>query len=266
MPSSSSARRKATAALVALTAIATGACRVDVAVGLDSDPDGTGTVRATATLDAEAVQELVGRAAGDPNESDPATRIKVDDLREAGWTVDVQDPAETDDGRLVIVATHDYDDEDEARRLLVDLGPFSDVAVTQQKSFAKTTTTFDATVDLTSGLTAFTDADLRQALEATDDAPLGVTQQQLEARLGRPLAEMFGLEVEGTLPGTTTGTPSGTVTLGQRLVLDAQAERWNVANLAALAVAATSGLALAAALLVRRRRPSPDPDHTPGRA
>ena len=258
MPSSSSARRKAaTAALVVLTAATAGACRVDVAVGLDSDPDGTGTVTATATLDAEAVAELVGQAAGDPDEADPATRIKVDDLRDAGWTVDVQDPTETADGRLVVTATHDYDDEDEARRLLTDLGPFRDVTLEQTKTFAKTTTTFDATVDLTTGLAAFTDADLRQALEATDEAPLGVTQQQLEARLGRPLADLFALEVEGTLPGATTGTTSGTVTLGQRLVLDAEAERWNVANLASLAVAVTSGLALAATLALRRRQRQP---------
>jgi hypothetical protein len=272
--SSSSGRRKprhpaaaaAAVALAVLTAATTGACRVDVRVGIDSDPDGGGTVRAEASLDPDAVEELVGRAAGDPDEVDPATRIKVDDLREAGWTI--QGPTPTDGGGLAVVATHDFADEAEARRLVDEIGgapdgPFADVALTQERGFFKTRTTFAATVDLERGLGAFTDQELREALEATPDAPLGITQQQLEQRLGEAIDRMFGLQVAVRLPGdlTTTNAPGANAVwqpkLGERIELEAEAERWNVRNLVALAVAAASALALATVLLTRRRTHAP---------
>lgn len=266
LPSSSSARprrRRLALALVATTvALATSACRVDVRVGLDADADGGGRVRASAVLDGDAVERLVGEAAGDPGTSDPATRIKVDDLREAGWTV--TGPTPTAGGGLHVVVSHDYDDADEARRLLAELagdpGPLRDVVVRQDRGFFKTTTEFEATLDLAAGLGAFTDPQLREALESTPEAPLGITTEQLERQLGGALERMLGLEVAVRLPGaltsnapmSTTDGARWTPRLGEEVALEARSERWNIANIAALALATAAGLALAT-LLGRRR-------------
>ena len=256
-------------ALAAAAVALTGACRVDVSVGIDAEADGTGRVRAAALLDDEAVDRLVGEAAGDPATSDPATRIKVDDLRSAGWTV--TGPRPTDDGGLEVVATHPFDDVAEARRLLSEIagdpGPFRDVTLRQDRGFFKTTTAFEGTVDLAAGLGSFTDPELREALEATDEAPLGVTQAQLEQRLGEAIERMFGLQVAVRLPGRVasnapTETGNGAVwapSLGEEVVLEASSERWNVANVVAALVAILGGLALAVVLWRNRRRPQPEP-------
>jgi len=238
-------------------------------VGVDADADGTGRVRAAAVLDADAVDELVGEAAGDPAESDPATRIKVDDLRAAGWTVTGPEP--TDDGGLEVVATHRFGDAAEARRLVAEVagdpGPFRDVSLRQTRSFFKTRTDFAGTVDLDAGLGAFTDPDLRTALEATDEAPLGVTTAQLEAKLGEAIDRMFGLQVAVRLPGRVTSnapteTDNGAVwapSLGEEVVLEASSERWNVANIVALVAGLLSAAGLVAVLAGRTRRRAPDP-------
>ena len=255
-----------TAVAAVLVALGSSACRVDVSVGLDSGADGTGRVRARATLDAEAVTELVGQAAGSPETVDPATRIKLDDLREAGWTID--GPSPTDGGGLEVVATHDYDDPQEARRLLAEVGgteatsPFKAIDLRQERGFFRTTTRFRGTVDLDAGLGSFTDPELRRALEATPDAPIGITQEQLERRLGEAVDRMFGLQFAVRLPGrlqdanAPTRTDDGAVwapRLGEEVTLEATSERWNVVNVVALAIALTTAAVLLAVLL--RRRP-----------
>jgi hypothetical protein len=273
VPSSSSARpsrRRANAAkalaLAGLTLATTGACRVDVNVGIQSDADGTGRVRIAATLDRSAVEQLVGQAAGDPDAVDPATRIKVDDLRKAGWTID--GPTETADGGLDVVATHRFANAAEARALVDDVGgdpgPFRDVRLRQERTFFKTRTEFRGTVDLGKRLGAFTDPELRQALEATDDAPLGITDAQLEQRLGAALDRLFGLHVAVRLPGDLTASNAPTATdngavwtpsLGETVRLEAASERWNVGNLVALAAALAAAAALVT-LLLQRRHPA----------
>lgn len=232
-------------------------------VGIDADADGGGRVRASAVLDGDAVDRLVGEAAGDPETSDPATRIKVDDLREAGWTVTGPEP--TPGGGLEVVVSHDYDDAAEARRLLAEIagdpGPIRDVVLRQERTFFKTVTEFEATFDLAAGLGSFTDPELREALEATPEAPLGVTAEQLERQLGEAIDRMLGLHVAVRLPGPVTSnaptaTGNGAVwtpRLGEEIALEARSERWNVGNLVALAVALTTAGALAALLIARRR-------------
>lgn len=268
MPFSSFARpdrRRLTLAAAGLLALATSACRVDVRVGLDAEADGGGRVRASAVLDGDAVERLVGEAAGDPEDSDPATRIKVDDLRETGWTVTGPEP--TDGGGLEVVVSHDYDDPAEARRLLGEIagdpGPIRDLVLRQERTFFKTTTEFEATFDLAAGLGAFTDPELREALESTPEAPLGITTEQLERQLGEAIDRMLGLQVAVGLPGDVTSnaptaTDNGAVwtpRLGEEVVLEARSERWNTANLVALVLAVVAAVALAAIVVGRRRRP-----------
>jgi hypothetical protein len=229
-----------------------------VSVGVDSHADGGGEVRATARLDGSAVAQLGG--------PDPAKRIRLDDLRKAGW--DVEGPTKQDDGGLEIVATHGYATEREAEALVADLGgnpgPLRRFAVRQHRTFLRTTTDFTGTVDLQAGLGAFTDPELQAALGSTPEAPLGVTSAALEKRLGAALDRLFGLQVAVRLPGNVTSnapteTDNGAVwapSLGEEVVLEAHSERWNVRNIAGASVAVASALGLVAVLGVRRRRGS----------
>ena len=259
MPPSSPAPRR-TRVVLALAAIAvavtTSACRVDVSVGITADDRGGGEVRAQARLDGTAVAELGG--------ADPGERILLDDLARAGWKV--EGPTMQDDGGLEVVATHPFSTPQEAEALVADLGgdpgPLRGFAIEHRRTFLKTTTEFTGTVDLRAGLGAFSDPDLDEALGATVDAPLGVTPQALEQRLGAAIDRLFGLQVAVRLPGEVasnapTETDNGAVwapALGDELVLEATSEQWNVTNIAGAGVAALSALAFAAWLVTRRRR------------
>lgn len=261
-----SARSRRFAGAVAVAAglsVLTGACRVDVEVGIEAGPTGGGEVRVAATLDADAVAQLGGET--------PEKRLALGDLTEAGW--EVEGPTRLPGGGLQVEASHGFDDGEEARRLVEDVagvdGPFRDVVLRQERTFLKTTSSFSAVADLTGGLGSFTDADLREALAGPEGAPLGVTDEQLAARFGAPVGSLFGLAVAVDLPGDATsnapaatggGADVWTPALGQRVVLEATSERWNHANIVAAAVCAMATVALAV-VLGRRRRP--DADSTP---
>ncbi len=240
----------------------TSACRVDVGVGVEAADDGSGEVRVAARLDGDAVARLVG-ATG----ATPAERLEFADLVAAGWEVD--GPTMLADGGLEVVITQRYDDPADAARLFAELGgtsgPFEGLRLTQERTFFTTKTVLTGAVDLERGLETFTDPELRAALEATDGAPFGVSTEQLEQRFGASIDRLLGLQLAVALPGTIEANApaeagNGAVwplPLGERTAIEAMSERRNVRNLAALAVAATSALALGGLLLVRLRRRTP---------
>jgi hypothetical protein len=228
-------RRRLAAVLLAVAAVAcTGACRVDVSVGLDARADGGGQVQITARLD---------------------------DLRDAGWRI--EGPTPQDDGGLEVVATHPFDDDEEAEALLEDVGALQDFDLEQERSFFTTTTKVHGTVDLQEGLGTFTDPDLEQALGATPEAPLGVGIAALEKRFGAPIDRLLGLQLAARLPGdldadeTNAPTIAGRTAvwspaLGSRLTVEAQSHRWNVRNVVLLAITVVAGLATLVLLTVTR--------------
>jgi hypothetical protein len=242
-----------------------GACRVDVSVGVDVDDHGGGEVRARARLDPSAVVEL------GPS---PEERIRLDDLEAAGW--DIEGPTVQDDGGLEVTATHGFADAAEGRRVIADLGggvpgvggksgdpgPFRDFRIEQHRSLLKTRTELGGTVDLSAGLGSFADPDLQAALGGTADAPLGVTAEQLERRLGAALDRLFGLQVAARLPGrvvsnAATETDNGAVwapALGERIVLEASSEQWQVRRLAFGAVAVAAAVVFVVVVMRGRRR------------
>jgi hypothetical protein len=221
-----------------------------VRVGIDAAADGSGDVRATATLDKGAVTSV----------GDLKTKLALGDLVKAGWRID--GPKAAKDGGATITARHPYRTPADAARLVEDLsgatGPLQQFRVRQHRSFLRTATTLTGTVDLQRGIGSFSDPKLTEALGGQ---PLGVTDAQLEKRLGDSLQRLFGLEVAVRLPGKVdanapTVTSNGAVwapKLGERVTLEATAKRWNVANIASVAVAAAAALALVAILLMRRR-------------
>ena len=88
--------------LVVLLGWATTACHVSIAAGVDVARDGSGRVSAGVGLDADAVKEI----------GDPATALRVDDLRRAGWQV--EGPRREDDGLTWVRASKPFADPEQA--------------------------------------------------------------------------------------------------------------------------------------------------------
>ena len=224
-------------------------CRVQTAVEVDVRSDGSGQVRATLTLDRAAAAQV----------PDVARHRRVDDLEAAGWRV--EEPKTTEGGGVELRATKGFSSPDAATRVVDELaganGPFRQFRLSHRRSLLKTRTAFSGTVDLSAGLEGFSDPALRERL----GGPL-VDGATLEHQLGRPLGEVFTFRVRADLPGNaqTNAVGGGEVwepKLGETLILEATAERWNLARLGFAALAVVSGMALVVVLL---RRPSVVPE------
>lgn len=143
--------------LVALV-VAPSACRVDLAVDVVVNEDGTGTVTLTATADADVVNQASGLAQD----------LRFDDLEDAGWVID--GPSVTDDDGITVTISHPFSSAEEATALLSSLngeaGPFQDVAVTRAEDEEAATWTLSGAGRVDSGLAAFTDPDLLGAVGA----------------------------------------------------------------------------------------------------
>ncbi len=246
--------------MVAAIVACTGACRVDASVAVDVGRDATGTVRVTARLDADAVRELVAPADGP--DGDPATRLRFDDLRDAGWSV--RGPVLQPDGGAEVEARHPFADPAEAGRLLSQVagsGVITPARLRQKRGFFRTTTEFDATVDLRAGVGALADDELRTALGAGPGAPLGVDAAALAARFGAPVEQLLGLQVAVDLPGRVRSNAPTEATdaavwpapLGSRTAVQATSTSLNVVNILALGTAVLALLAIAALVVARRR-------------
>jgi len=187
-------------------------------------------VRAGIGLDDEALRQL----------GDPAKELRLDDLREAGWTV--APPVKEKDGLTWVRIAHRFASPDEADKVAAQLGPvFRDLRLVRTRSFTKTKTSLTGEIDLSRGLAAFSDPALDAALGGADLGTL--TDANVHVRF------------DARLPGRTrTWAPK----LGDQVRISAQTEAWNVAPIAAAAGAVALALALAGGVLsvtvVRRRR------------
>ncbi len=144
--------------MLSVVLIATG-CRLDVDVAVSMAADGSGTV----SLRAVADSELVAAAPA------AAQRPLVDDVVWGGWTG--FGPTPTDDGGMVLVLTHRFDDGGDLTALLATIGPpIIDPVVVRELSaddvgrITAADTTLSATLGLPEGFASFSDADLVNAL------------------------------------------------------------------------------------------------------
>ncbi len=164
---------------------------------------------------------------------DPAKELRLDDLREAGWTV--AGPAREKDGLTWVRIAHTFSSPDGATRLAAQLGePFRDLRLVRRRSFLMTKTSLTGEIDLSKGLAAFSDPALQEALAGADIGAL--TDENVHVR--------FDARLQGE-------RRSWSPKLGETLRIAAEAETWNggpiAAALAALVFAVT-GLALFVAL------------------
>src|SRR3954451_395503 len=141
--------------LVVVAAIVLVGCRLDVAVDVAMQADGSGTVTVTATADAELVTAAPSAFAD----------LRLDDVRRAGWTASA--PAKGADGAIAVTLTKPFATPAEATAILGELngpyGPLPNVLVALNRSFAVVSSSLTGTVQLAQRLRAFSDADLVQA-------------------------------------------------------------------------------------------------------
>jgi uncharacterized protein len=244
--------------LVVLTA---SACQVRTTVAVDVAKDGSGTVEVAVGLDADAVERLPdldddGRSTA----ADLARLVRTDDLTAAGWQVSnpAADPS-LDDGVVWVRATKPFGTPEEAGRVLSEItgtaGPLRELRIDRHDSFGRTRYTFDGTADLSGGLEAFGDEGLAAALGGE---VLGQDTAAIEQELGRPLADMFSLEISAHLPGTASDAAWAPVLGGRPVDMAATGTVRDWPVLVFTAVALACGLALVIVLIVRvlRRRPA----------
>jgi LppM domain len=177
-------------ALVGAVALLAG-CRLDLNVAVDLAADGSGTVRVTATADAD----LLSRA---PN---AVADLRLDDAKAAGWTV--TGPAGTESGGAQVVLTKPFGSPEQATAILAEIngpsGPLRGLTLTQAREFATVTSNVTGEVRLDGGLGAFADQAL---VQVAGKVPLA---DQVAAS-AVPLDQALGLTVTVDLPGTVTAT------------------------------------------------------------
>ena len=136
---------------LALAVIVLSGCRVDLATSVNVAENGSGTISVVVAADADAVR----------NAPELATSLNVDDLRAAGWTVDVQNPAAN--GGLSVVAARTFATVDEASLFLTQLsgdnGPLRNIALTRTGGVNDASYQFSGVGGLPKGLAGFADAD-----------------------------------------------------------------------------------------------------------
>jgi hypothetical protein len=244
--------QRARLVLVALAAawLGTG-CQVTLAAGVTVGRDGKGTVTAGVGLDAEALQQV----------GDLAAVLRVDDLRQAGWSV--SGPRKESDGLTWMRASKPFADAAEATAALAQLsgpdGPFRDLRLTRTRGFLRTTTSFTGAIDLGNGLAGLSDPDLGAKLS---DVDLGLDLDGLKKRFGPDLARAVRFEVAADLPGKlSTNAPRRAGGLAQWAaepgkVVDLRAEgrALNLLLLLPIGVAVLVAVAVVTALAARRRR------------
>ena len=216
------------------------ACRVDVRVDVALTARGNGDITVTAVFDPEAAEEA----------GDLTTRLRTEDLEDAGWIV--EPPRPRSGGGVEQTLRRPFVSAAEANDVLDQLtgpaGPLGGLGVTYERGVFTTESSFGGDVDLRGGVEAFSDEKLREILGGQ---PLGVPVEELERRAGAPFAELFGLEVRAHLPGEEAQTWA--LRLGQQERIEAEGEAWNTLNLALFAVALAAATAMGV-VLVRRRR------------
>jgi hypothetical protein len=176
-----------------MCALVLGACKVDAQVDVTLREDGTGIVRATITLDKDAVTRVTGRG------RTLAQAVRLDDLRQSGW--DVSGWRDAGNGGSLVTFAHGYTGERELAQRLRDLsgraGPLKGVHMTRTRTFLRSQDSVSLVADLrdvTSGIRE--DAELVASLKAA-----GLDVDALDAQLQSELRDALRLRVVLHAPG-----------------------------------------------------------------
>lgn len=200
---------------LALAVVVLSGCRVDLATTVNVAENGSGTISVVVTADADAVR----------NTPELATSLNVDDLRAAGWTIDVQNPAAN--GGLTVVVARTFATVAEASLFLSQLsgdnGPLRNIALTRTGGVNDASYQFNGTGGLPDGLAGFADT---AALAALGGSPFAAAL----AEQGGVLGDVLGISLALTLPGEPGQINETTATLTPRQADDASTTfTWNLA-------------------------------------
>lgn len=176
---------------VVLAAVLAG-CQVQLQTTVHVNDDGSGTLTQAIGFDAVALARV----------GDLSQQVALQDLKAAGWTVDA--PV-TENGTTWLRIHHPFRNVGEANQLLATLsgpnGPYKDLVVSRDAGLLSTTTKVTGSIDLTGGPAIFGDQALTTALGGD---PSGGLIGQIEAAEGKPVSQMFSLQLTVELPGGAT--------------------------------------------------------------
>jgi len=215
-------------------------CQVTLTAGIDARADGSGTVRAAIGFDDEALADV----------GNPATELRLDDLRQAGWRVD--GPRKEKDGLTWVRAAKPFANPAEASRVAGELsgsgGPFRDLHLQRSHSLFKTRTTVTGTIDLSNGLAGLSDPAVQAKL---GDADLAFDLPGLQRRFGAAVDDAVRVRFEARLPGHTQ---SWEPKLGEQVRIESRSETWNVLPLLGAGAALAFAIAALVVVVAGRRR------------
>ena len=203
-------------------------CRADVEVAIEVDESGQGEVSVEVELD-EAAAERIG---------DLSEFVASDDLRAAGW--DVSAGERTLEVRKPVNSPADIDLA--VAELSGPAGPFADLNFDRNVTFARTEVEVGGFVDLSEGMAAFGDEELRQLTGSVTGVDVPVDAVRLSLAVDLPGQETSNAPG----PGTRWALPMGAVT-----PINAESTDVNVLGLGGVAVAVLAALVLIAAAVRR---------------
>jgi hypothetical protein len=179
-------------ALIVVGLVALSACRLEVTVSVEMEPDGTGIVTLVATAD----DELVARV------PDLIDDLRLDDATANGWRVD--GPTQVEGGGLTITLAHDFNSKDELANVLNSIGPpLTQMAAARNTENEQTTNAINGELVLPNGFESFADADLIQAVG-------GLPFADEFAATGATPADSLSFTFRVALPGELISAETGT--------------------------------------------------------
>jgi hypothetical protein len=183
-----------TSALVGIVVVLAG-CRVDARFDISMRDNGSGTLRTTVTLDADAVQQMGGPTA-------LAQTVPLDDLRAVGWTISPWTRASR--GAQTITLSHPFVDQRDLVRRVVDLagphGILRNPTLTRERGWFSSRDGLSVVVDVRSpSVDIVHDAPLAARLRAA-----GFDPALLQAQLAAQLVSALHVSVAVHLPGGHT--------------------------------------------------------------
>jgi hypothetical protein len=170
-------------------------CRVDARFEITVHYDGSGAVRTSITIDADAVRQLGGSNA-------LAQAVPLDDLRTAGWTVSPWKGGTR--GSATVTLSHPFADQRDLVRRVVDLagahGILQNPTLTHQRGWFSSRDAVGIVVDVRSpSVDIVHDAPLAARLQAA-----GVDPVLLQTQLAEQLKTALHVSVVVHLPGRHT--------------------------------------------------------------
>lgn len=169
-------------------------CQVRIHTTVTMKANGRGTVTQAVGFDDAALRRV-----GDLDQ-----QLRVDDLEQAGWTVD---PAVEEGDLTWVRAHHDFADPAEATALVGQLsgpdGPFRDVVVARSDGLLSSSYSVAGVIDPTAGFKMFGDPELISTMGGDGTGGL---LDRIAAEEGRPAADMVTVSFTSELPGITRTT------------------------------------------------------------